>query len=335
MSSRRVKGQGAAAVFEPEPGTMRFLRVPAGKVHHPSHEIDAADWFEEVRDRADGMADSRVSDGGDVVIFIHGYNNTPAVVSQRQRFLNEDLAAEGFHGLVISFDWPADDATLNYLEDRSDAAEVAQLLVTHGITILARGQTKLGCQTNVHLLGHSTGAYIIFEALAQAEKIGSLFKQDWRVDQVALIGADVSSGTLASDAAWSRPLFDRCVRVTNYQNPFDHVLAVSNAKRLGASPRAGRVGAPKTNAHAKVVNVNCGDYFKTINPKKARFSGTFAHSWHIGDRVWARDFALSLTSGIDRNALPTRARGGDGGLVLQDAPAPKFFAGWTMERNDP
>lgn len=333
MSSRRVIGQGAAAVFEPEPGKMRFLRVPLGQVYVPAHEIKAAEWFEEVRDKADGIADSRVSEGGDVLVFIHGYNNTPDVVAQRQRYLIEDLRAEGFKGVVVSFDWPADDETLNYLEDRSDAAEVAKLLVTHGIMMLMRGQTKLGCKTNVHLLGHSTGAYIICEAFAQAEKVGDLFKEDWRVDQVAFIGGDVSANTLAADAAWARPLFDRCVRLTNYQNPFDHVLAVSNAKRLGTSPRVGRVGAPKVGAHGKVANVHCGDYFQTLDPKQSRFSGTFAHSWHIGNRVWARDLAMTLTSGIDRQAIPTRRVQSAGGLTLQDAPRPAFMQDWELEQN--
>ncbi len=332
MSSRRVAGRGAAAVFEAEPGKMRFLKVPAGEVYRPAHEISPAVWFQEVRDAADGIADSRVSDGGDVVIFIHGYNNSPQVISERQKFLSEDLAAEGFSGMIVSFDWPAANSTLNYLEDRSDAAAVAKLLVTYGIARLVRGQED-GCKTNVHLLGHSTGAYIICEALAQAEKDGALFKQDWRLDQVAFIGGDVSGGTLERDAAWSKPLFDRCVRLTNYQNPFDHVLAVSNAKRLGTSPRAGRVGVKPDRAHPKVVNVDCGDYFQTLNPKKSRFNGTFAHSWHIGNRVWARDFALTLTSGIDRNAIPTRREAGGGRLVLQDQPRPKFMAGWAMERN--
>lgn len=333
MSSRRVKGKGAAAVFEPEPGTVRFLRVPAGETYKPQHEMNASEWFEMVRDQADGEADSRVTDGGDVLVFIHGYNNKPEVVAQRQRYLIEDLGAEGFSGVVVSFDWPANDQTLNYLEDRSDAAAVAKLLVTHGIKPLKRGQTELGCQTNIHLLGHSTGAYIIHEAFAQAEKIGDLFKADWRVDQVAFIGGDVSRGSLAADSAWSKPLFDRCVRLTNYQNPFDHVLAVSNAKRLGTSPRAGRVGVPRPGAHPKVANVHCGDYFKTLDPKQSRFNGTFAHSWHIGNRVWARDLALTLNSGIDRNALPTRRVGPDGELHLQDAPRPAYIADWALEAN--
>ena len=317
--------------FVAEPGKVRFLKAPhqPGVVPSPAHEINVKQWVTEVRDLADGTADSRVCDGGDVLIFIHGYNNTLDVITKRQRYLKEDLAAEGFKGLVISFDWPSDDSTLNYLEDRWDAAAVATQLVTHGIRVIAEGQNG-GCQTNIHLIGHSTGAYLIMEACAQADKKGSLYKKDWRISQVAFIGGDVSSSSLGPDSAWSQALFEHALRLTNYSNPFDHVLAISNAKRLGTSPRAGRVGAPKP-AHPKVANVDCGDYFRTLDPKKQRFEGTFAHSWHIGNRVFARDLAMTLTSGIDRNGIPTRVRKPDGSLSLVDAPRPEFAANWDME----
>ena len=194
--------------FNNEPGKVRYLKSPRqdGVKPHPAHEISVSAWVQEVRDLADGIADSRVCDGGDVLVFVHGYNNTLETIARRQRYLTEDLAAEGFKGLVISFDWPCADSTLNYLEDRWDAAKVADQLVTKGIQLIARGQED-GCETNIHLLGHSTGAYLIMEACAQAQKKGSLFKQDWRIGQVAFIGGDVSSAALAADSAWGQPLF--------------------------------------------------------------------------------------------------------------------------------
>jgi len=319
--------------FNFEPGKARYLKVPrkAGVIPTPQHEINVSTWVQEVRDQADGMADNRVSDGGDVLLFVHGYNNTLETITTRQRYLAEDLSAEGFKGLVISFDWPCADSTLNYLEDRWDASEIAADLVTKGIQLLARGQSD-GCKTNVHLLGHSTGAYLIMEACSQAQKKGELFKQDWRIAQVAFIGGDVSSASLSQDSDWGQSLFEHSLRVTNYQNPYDHVLAVSNAKRLGTSPRVGRVGVPK-NAHSKVANVDCGEYFTSLNPKKSRFEGTFAHSWHIGNRVFARDLAMVMTSGIDRNVIPTRKIKSDGTLALVDAPKPKFLKDWAITSN--
>jgi hypothetical protein len=124
-------------------------------------------------------------------------------------------------------------------------------------------------------------------------------------------------------------MFKRIMRLTNYQNPFDHVLATSNAKRLGASPRAGRIGLPDE-PHPKSTNVDCGEYFATLDPKKQTFFGTFAHSWHIGDRVFARDLALTLEGRIHRDAIPTRKLVGKA-LVLQNKPRPTHYASWALE----
>jgi len=324
ISARDVR-KGA---FRAEPGRLRYLRVPASALPEPAHEVPVKAWFQEVRDLADGMPDSTVSEGGQVLIFVHGYNNDAQVIRQRQQRLAEDLGTEQWRGVVVSFDWPSANSTLNYLEDRHDAAAVAGLLVQGGVRPLAVGQAG-GCRTNVHLIGHSTGAFVIMEAFAQAEKQGEIFKSDWRVAQTVFIGGDVGSSSLAADSEWATPMYRRIMRLTNYQNPYDHVLGISNAKRLGTSPRAGRVGLPR-DAHPKSVNVDCGPYFETLDPKKQTFFGTFAHSWHIGNRVFARDLALTLEGRIDRNAIPTRLQEG-GRLVLRDAPRPRYYGGWDLD----
>lgn len=325
ISVRRIrKGE-----FIAEPGRLRYLKVPESETAAPEHEIPAGEWVDEVRDLADGLRDSAISPQGDVVIFVHGYNNDIPIIKQRHAQLQSDLRAEGWRGLVVSFDWPSDDSTLNYLEDRSDAAQVAQRLVSRGIKVLAKNQ-KSGCGTNVHLLGHSTGAYVIMEAFAAAEQDGSLFKSDWRVAQVAFIGGDVSSGSLSGESQWAQPMFRRIMRLTNYSNPCDFVLAASNAKRLGTVPRAGRIGLPGDTPR-KACNVDCGDYFQTLDPKREVFYGTFAHSWHIGNRLFARDLAMTLEGLIDRAAIPTR-RDVNGNLVLHDAGRPRFQKQWFLDR---
>jgi esterase/lipase superfamily enzyme len=72
-------------------------------------------------------------DRGDILIFIHGYNNSQDIVMKRHRQLKADLALAGWQGAVVSFDWPSADMTLNYLEDRHDAKQTALQLVTDGI----------------------------------------------------------------------------------------------------------------------------------------------------------------------------------------------------------
>ena len=321
VCTRRVRG----GRFESEPGRVTYLRVPNDRNPCPDDKIGKRLWFDEVSDRADGVADKRMDPGGDVLVFVHGYNNDQDIVMKRHRRLHSDLWAEGFRGLVVSLDWPSADSTLNYLEDRWDASETAIELVT-GCAMPLAARQRSGCATNVHLLGHSTGAYVIREAFYHARKKGELHRGDWKISQVAFVGGDIASASLAGDESVSSALFSRALRTTNYSNRYDKVLKVSNAKRLGLRPRVGRVGIPD-NAHPSVVDVDCSEYFNGIDPDAQPSYGTFCHSWHIGNRVFARDLACVLQGGIDRAFIPTRRRDGDS-LVLQDAPRSVHEARW-------
>ena len=321
ICTRRVRKNA----FEAEPGPARYLRVPNGRDPRPQDRIPKGTWFREVRDRADGVADRRIDPAGDVLVFIHGYNNDQAIVMKRHRRLQADLWAEGFRGLVVSFDWPSACKALNYLEDRWDAAQTAIELVIACAMPLAKGQQS-GCETNVHLLGHSTGAYVIREAFYHARKKGTLHRGNWKVSQIAFVGGDIASGSLAENDSVSAAMFARSLRTTNYSNRFDKVLKVSNAKRLGLRPRAGRVGVP-ADSHPSVVNVDCGAFFEGLDPEKQPSHGTFCHSWHIGNRVFARDFACVLRGGIDRHSIPTRKPEG-GALVLREAARAEHEGRW-------
>ncbi|HEX8012150.1 MAG TPA: alpha/beta fold hydrolase [Casimicrobiaceae bacterium] len=327
----------AGKKFMAEPGDTRFLQVPVTKnAYDPGDAISAQRWQKRVIAAADGEEDEITGTTGDVLFFVHGYNNDIPVVLWRTRVLQQSLDAQGWKGLVVAFDWPSDNSTLNYLEDRNDASQVALRLVDQVLKLLIDAQfpedpRTPACTINVHLLGHSTGAYVIMEAFAQAAKKGEYFKKPWRIAQVAFIGGDVSSVSLAATSDWASPMYDRILRFTNYSNRFDKVLGVSNMKRLGTVPRAGRIGLP-ADIPRKAANVDCSAYFASKDPKSSTFVGTFNHSWYIGDPEFALDLAMTLEGSIDREAIPTR-RKVDGQLTLVAGQSrPEFQAEWDEDR---
>lgn len=334
ISCRNLVGQE----FGTDPGPVKYLRVPANArkalpAHVAKGEGDLNAWAKEVVALADGDANPMsISPKGDVLVFIHGYNNTPEAILWRQRRIASDLREAGWRGVVVGFDWPCDTQTLNYIGDRWDAATIATRLVEKCVELIVKGREDYNCDTNVHVLAHSTGAYIVMEAFAQADKKGRYFESDWQLGQVAFIGGDVSASSLGVADAWSRPMFERICRLTNYVSPYDAALAVSNAKRLGTAARAGRVGAAQP-AHPKSVDVHCGEYFATLDPMKVTFSegANFTHSWHIGDKVFALDLAMTLEGAIDRGAIPTR-REERGKLNLFPSKRPKFSKDWDIKR---
>lgn len=301
ISARRIKN----AVFSAEPGPVRFLKVPSNQLPKPSHAIPRSEWVDRVLQDAHAGKEDRSDDQcGNILVYVHGYNNDSKSLMWRHRRLQTDLSAQGFTGSVVSFDWPSDDRSLNYLEDRFDAKKTALHLVDNGIRLFAATQYR-GCNTNVHLLAHSAGAYVIREAFDDADDCSGIACVNWTVSQICFIGADVSEQSMSACDSRSSSIYRHCVRLTNYQNPFDSVLKLSNVKRIGVAPRVGRVGLPDDAPH-NAINVNCGDYFSRKTENDATFIGRFNHSWHIGDERFAKDLFCTLKGDVDRHVIPTR-----------------------------
>jgi len=155
------------------------------------------------------------------------------------------------------------------------------------------------CKINVHLLGHSTGAYVIMEAFSQAGETGSSVQGGLARRAGSADRRRISRPSRCARAANGRA---RCsiaaVRLTNYSNRQDKVLGVSNAKRLGTSPRVGRV-ARRTPASQGESTLTALTTSLTKDPATSKFNGTFNHSWHVGDPVFALDLTLTLEGEMD------------------------------------
>src|SRR6202008_3844112 len=113
--------------FVAEPGPTRYLRVPLdASSYDTSHEVKSRQkWRLTVAAAADGVQDDITDTTGDILVFVHGYNNDMPAITWRTRTLQATLRAQAWRGQVIAFDWPSDNSTLNYLEDRHDAARGA------------------------------------------------------------------------------------------------------------------------------------------------------------------------------------------------------------------
>jgi esterase/lipase superfamily enzyme len=297
--------------FTPEPGPTRFLKLPDNELPVPGHAISRKTWVDEVLSLAHTYQDPHTDeDCGDIVVFVHGYNNSPADTIERHRQLQRDLANAGFEGAFVSFDWPSDDRAINYLEDRSDAKITALTLVDDCLSLLSATQYR-GCRINLHVVAHSMGAYLVREAFDDADDRPAIAHRNWTVSQLCFVAADVSAGSMSASDSRSRSLYRHCTRMTNYQNPYDAALKLSNVKRAGVAPRVGRRGLPGDRP-GKAVNVNCGDHYQ------AQFadSGGNGHSWYFGDAVFLDDLSQTLAGDHDRYVIGRRRSDAQGDLQL-------------------
>src|ERR1035441_1535515 len=125
LCARNVNADGS---FGDDPGPSLYPSVPDGQSPNQSMAMDQASWAKAVL-----AASTHPDGGGDIVFFVHGYNNSQDDVLTRHGLLTDGLARHEFVGVVVSFDWPCGNIALGYLSDRSKARQTAMTLVDGGI----------------------------------------------------------------------------------------------------------------------------------------------------------------------------------------------------------
>ncbi|WP_256665168.1 alpha/beta hydrolase [Pseudomonas sp. SLFW] len=301
--STRSKANGA---FGTDVGPGTYLKVPPDAAEpSPIHSINSAkQWMTAILEQAAPAKGTAL----DVVFFVHGYNTPSKEALTRQRLIERELRARNYPCMVVGFDWPSESKTLLYLADRGKAQDSAALLVKRGIVPFMTFSLP-ECPINVHVMAHSMGAFVVREAFRSVDKMrDSGLANDWRIGQMVLFGADISSSCFALGNSDMIPTFSHCGRLTNYFSGYDEALAVSNAKNIDTSSRVGRVGMPEdTPADDKALDVDCGPRYLAVKKRKFEvIDGLVSHSWYLEDANWYDDLAYTLQGGIDRNFIPSR-----------------------------
>ena len=295
--------------FSTDLGPPAWLAVPPeAAVPGPGHALAGPEaWVAELQ-----------AAGRPVVFYVHGYNTDPAEALLRQRRLDRELAARDLPCTVVGFDWPTGGTAAAYLHDRLQAQGAALALVEGAILPFLRAR-RPDCPTPVHLLAHSMGAFVLREAFRAADQshrpdLGG----PWRVAQVVLVAADLSSDSFRGDHPDMAPVFARCGRLTNHFSGHDQALAVSSLKHLDLASRVGRVGMPAgAPGSARAVDVDCGPRYLAVPDRRlAELDGLVSHSWYLEDPRWHDDLAHTLRGALGRAHFPTRSPVGENDFVL-------------------
>ena len=300
-------------------GSVSYLEVPDNAPEPlPSHSAgDVKQWLGKIVNQAN-PPNTVAGQELDIVFFVHGYNTDAEEALKRQRLVEAQLRKRQFECMVIGFDWPTAGSAAAYAYDRFEAQDAASYLVKAGIIPFADFTLK-DCPINIHVMAHSMGGFVVREAFRAADKGRNAdLANDWRIGQVVLFAADVSSECFALDNSDMAPVFNHCGRLTNYFSGYDEALAVSNIKNIDISSRVGRVGMPvDTPAHEKALDVDCSLRYTAVPDRKFTvIDGMTSHSWYLEDPIWYDDLAFTLKGQIDRDAIPTRTRIGKNDFVL-------------------
>lgn len=251
--------------------------------------------------------DNRVNPvrSGDVLFLVHGFNVSHASARSFHMKCVAGLAAAGWHGQVISYDWPSDGLVFAYLDDRKKARDAADELVSAGIAVLQQAQ-QADCTIGVHVLAHSMGGFVVQQAFTWSYQD---VPPDWRIGQILFASADVDHSVFSADTVTAKAFGRHGGRVTAYCNRYDKALAASNAKRLELAPRMGRVGLPD-DAPALMCEIDCSGYFAAHYASiPDLLSPVVTHCFYFDQPVFWQDVTLTLAAGIDRSVFPTRTDG--------------------------
>ncbi len=167
-----------------------------------------------------GMGQSRL------MLWVHGFNNTPAEAVHRQVQIALDT---GHGGPAVSFVWPSAASAGGYIHDRDSALHARDALANLLLSL------RKAWDGEIAVVAHSLGAFLTLEALGRLRLSGNLTSV---IDSLMLIQPDIAPYVFEAQIRDARPL-PACTALVVARD--DPVLRIS--ARLSGLPE--RVGATR------------------------------------------------------------------------------------------
>lgn len=179
---------------------------------------------------SDGRTELREVEGRDsqreVLIFIHGYNNSFEDAARRTAQIANDV---GFKGIPIFYSWPSRDSVSGYSADEA-TVEWAAPHFTHFLKRIT-SRTK---SHRIHIVAHSMGNRIVAEALEEIARLDTTVV----FNQIVLAAPDIDAQVFEEQIVPS--IWPNAFRFTMYASSRDKALAAS--QKVHYLPRAGQSG---------------------------------------------------------------------------------------------
>ena len=251
------------------------------------------------------------AEGGDVLLFIHGFNTDLKTVLSNMRELEEKYIGDNStvkH--IVAFTWPAMDKILRYRNDARDAelsgfalGRAYSMLIDFFRIIFGSNPSKPKnepCGNNIHLLCHSMGNRVLenmmIKLTREFSQITALFKE------VILMSSDIDWNCFEEPRALYR-LTEICERVHIYYHKKDAALLISETTK-NAFNRLGKYGPRDTRKiPSHVYCVDCTD----INDQKGLKSRAVNH-WFYVDSVTVVEDVKKVLGGAHTEDLQKERR---------------------------
>lgn len=202
-----------------------------------------------------------------VLIFIHGYNNSFNDAVRKTAQLGGDLElvdCEGRpRGVMVAYSWPAKGGVLGYLADEESAEWTQQRLVPFLRAVAAMCRQE---HAELQLIAHSMGSRALVRSLAEMANMGGGGSGTGPVCQVILLAPDMEKSLFEQYLQRALPLVKH---VTIYVSAKDRVLSLSQILHGGHS----RLGLLESTVLAPFKLAGLGDNHREIGYSALAESG--------------------------------------------------------------
>ena len=275
---------------------------------NPGQLVGSARLFTEMYNAMSGPA------GGDLLFFIHGYqNDLPDVLETVCTLEKKYIHARSPIKHIIFFTWPAMKKVLRYRSDAKDAELSGLTLARYYLMLIDFFRAMFlkapgtdikpldPCGNNIHLLAHSMGNRVLENMLIElsrqkGENITALFRE------VVMASADVDWQSFEQHRPFYN-LINICQRATVYFHTRDVALLVSETTK-NAYNRLGKFGFRdfhKIPSH--VYSVDCTG----IEDQKEVFDDMVNHAYYTESKKVVQDI-LQVLSGINAEDFVGKTR---------------------------
>lgn len=179
--------------------------------------------------------DFRLSDiktvNGDVLLFVHGYNNSRSAALERLGQMSLRLRQFGLEPTGIAFTWPSAGRTGEYLQDLQASNYSRDALANLFLSLAQNSEVK-----RVFVAAHSMGAWLTMESLRQVALSGSAGAVIDKLAKLDLIHADLDMDVFAkqlqkirdTNVTFFGPGADLTEKTMIFANPDDEALDISS-----------------------------------------------------------------------------------------------------------
>jgi esterase/lipase superfamily enzyme len=222
-----------------------------------------------------------------LLLFVHGYNNTASDALLRLAQFVEDT---GFQGVPVLFTWASAARAPRYVYDLNSAL-VARVKLKDMADLLVRTRAE-----NVDIFAHSMGAFLTMEGLVDAQQTGRLGRRV-RIDHIMLASPDIDIDLFRTQIGLLPPSIRE--RMYLLVSRDDSALRVSR-RIAGGVPRVGAADAAELEQLGLTV-IDLSEIDDSSSGSHSKFAGSPEVVQLIGAGLnSAGRFGESTTPGLDQ-----------------------------------